>query len=228
VDVPPLLATGDTYVIKKHLSLSDIFGSANEAGFKSGGDSAASDLIYVMASDGSGSYAVYYYQTDSLGFLGGDGWRAAGDQYTDKADVIVGPDDGLLTARTAMGDLSFTLAGSVNVVDHSRDLPAGYSLVSYPFPVDVTLQDSGIYSPSNGYVSGGDSAASDLVYVIKSNGTFDVYYRQTDSLGFLGGDGWREAGDQFTPYDAEVIPSGSSIIIFHTGSGLEWADAKPF
>lgn len=227
-DLTGLASSGDTYTIKKYLSISDVFGAANETGFKSGGDSGASDIIYLMSTDGAGSYATYYYQTDVLGFLGGDGWRAAGDQNTPYDDVVVGPDDGILISRDATGDLTRTLAGSVNVADLNRGLPAGYSLVSYPYPVDVTLDESGIYTASNGYVSGGDSGASDLVYIINSNGTFASYYRQTDVLGFLGGDGWRAAGDQNTVYDDEVIPAGSSVIIFHTGTGLQWADAKPF
>ena len=236
-DLTGLIATGDTFVVKEHMSLADIFGAENDAGLKSGGDSASSDLVYIMSSDGAGTYAVYYYQTDSLGFLGGNGWRVLGDSSTEMSDVVVGPDDGVIVARTAVGDLSFTLAGCVNVVDHQRDLPAGYSLVSYPFPVGVSLDDSGLYSLTNGYVSGGDSASSDLVYLLQGDGSFDIYYRQTDTLGFLGGDGWRKLGDSATDVGADLDPStgeldlittGSSLIVFHRGTGLQWADVKPF
>jgi hypothetical protein len=90
------------------------------------------------------------------------------------------------------------------------------------------LDESNIYTASNGYVSGGDSASSDLVYIINADGTFSVFYRQTDALGFLGGDGWRAAGDNFTDKGSEVIPAGSSLIILHTGAGLQWDDDVPF
>ncbi|MFQ3241819.1 MAG: hypothetical protein ACI9JZ_001508 [Lentimonas sp.] len=227
-DLTGLVSSGDAYVIKKHVTLADVFGAENTAGLKSGGDSASSDLVYVMSSDGLGVYVVYYYQTDSLGFLGGDGWRVLGDSATDMSNVVVGPDDGVIVARKGVGDLSFTVSGSVNGLDHQRGLPAGYSLVSYPFPVDVTLDDSGIYTSTNGYVSGGDSASSDLVYFLQADGSFDIFYRQTDSLGFLGGDGWRLLGDSSTEKGLEVVSAGSSVIIYHTGTGLQWADAKPF
>jgi hypothetical protein len=139
------------------------------------------------------------------------------------------PDEGMLIARSVSGDVDVVLSGSVNVIDHSRALPAGFSLVSYPFPVDVKLNDSGIYSETNGYETGGDSASSDLVYVLQSDGSFNSYYYQTDSLGFLGGNGWRLVGDAFTDVgETYKIPAGSSVIIKHTGSGLLWADAKPF
>jgi hypothetical protein len=228
-DLTGLVGTSARYVVKKHVTLADIFGVDNTAGLKSGGNLSASDLVYIMSSDGAGIYATYYYQTDNLGFLGGTGWRLNGDANTDTSNVIVGPDDGLIIARSDVGDLDIVVSGSVNVINHQRGLPNGFSLVSYPFPVDTTLDDSGIFTPTNGYVSGGNASASDLVYVLKSNGTFETYYRQTDTLGFLGGDGWRLNGDANTERGSSVsISAGSSVIIKHIGTGLLWADLKPF
>jgi hypothetical protein len=93
-DLSGLVASGDSYIIKELMTLADVFGADNSAGLRSGGDAASSDLIYIMSSDGAGVYATYYYQTDSLGFLGGDGWRAFGDPNSDVSDVVIGPDDG--------------------------------------------------------------------------------------------------------------------------------------
>ena len=229
-DMTGLVASGDTYVVKQHVNLAGIFGADNSAGLQSGGDASTSDLIYLMSTDGVGSYSTFYYQTDPFGgALGGDGWRIVGDASTDMSTVSVASDDGLLVARTGVGDLEVVTTGSVNDVDHLRVLPAGYSLVAYPFPVDVSLDESGIYSATNGYVSAGDSAASDEVLVISSNGVFTTYYRQTDPFGgALGGDGWRVVGDASTDQGSTLIPAGSSIVIYHKGSGLNWADTKPF
>jgi uncharacterized protein (TIGR02597 family) len=227
-DLSGRVSSGDSYLVKEHITLADIFGADNSSGLQTGGDSSSSDRIYVMSSDGAGTYATYYYQTDELGFLGGDGWRKPGDSLSDMSDVIVGPDDGMIVARSELGDVEIVVSGSVNLIDHQRGLPAGFSLVSYPFPVDVTFDESGIYSSSNGYVSGGDSSSSDLVYVLGSDGSFQTFYRQTDELGFLGGDGWRTVGDSSTDKGSEVIPANSSLIIKHIGTGLLWADARPF
>lgn len=227
-DLTGLMASGDTFSIKAHTTLADIFGATNSTGLQSGGNASSSDLIYVMSTDGNGTYTTYYYQTDSLGFLGGDGWRTFGDTNTDMSNVAIAPDDGLIISRTESGDLPLVVSGNVKEVKHQRDLPAGYSLVAYPFPVDVTLADSNIYTGSNGYVSGGNGSQSDLVYIISSDGSFTTYYRQTDSLGFLGGDGWRSFGDTNTSRDSVVIPAGSSIIILHRGSGLSWSDELPY
>ena len=122
-----------------------------------------------------------------------------------------------LFKRDASSDISLVVAGTVNTIQHNRTLPQGFSLVSYPFPVDTTLDDSGIYSGSNGYVSGGDANSSDIVYII-SSGSYTSCYRQDDPFdGFFGGDGWRALGDNSTDVGS-TIPVGSAIIIKHTGS----------
>lgn len=223
-------ASGDTYSIRAYSKLADIFGATNTAGLKSGGNASSSDLIYVMSTDGNASYTTYYYQTDNLGgILGGTGWRVLGDNSSDMSSIAIAPDDGLIVSRKASGDLDLVTSGVVKDSKHKRDLPAGYSLIAYPFPVSVTLADSNIYTADNGYVSGGNGSSSDLVYVISSDGSFTTYYRQTDSLGgILGGDGWRVFGDSSTSRDNEPIPAGSSIIILHRGSGLTWSDDLPY
>jgi hypothetical protein len=232
-DLTGFVASGDSYVIKEHITIADIFGADNDAGLTAGSNFASSDLLYIMSSDGAGSFATYYVQDDPtpIGILGGDGWRLVGDSSTDQSNVVVGPDDGLILARSTSGDIDIVVSGSVNVIDHQRGLPSGFSMVSYPYPVDVTLDDSGIYTASNGYISGSNFANSDLVYVLGSDGSYTTYYRQDDPtpIGVLGGDGWRQVGGSSSEdKGSTIIPSGSAIIIKHTGSGLAWSDLKPF
>ena len=43
-----------------------------------------------------------------------------------------------------------------------------------------------------------------------------------------GGTGWRIVGDNSTDQATTAIPAGSAVIISHIGSGLTWADAKPY
>lgn len=230
VDVSSLVSADDQITVKKYTTLSDLFGATNSAGLTSGGDASSSDLIFIMSSDGAGTYGSYYYQDDPFdGFFGGDGWRSLGSNSTDVANLIIAPDDGIIVKRDASSDLSVVVTGTVNTTQHNRTLPQGFSLVSYPFPVATTLDDSGIYSETNGYVSGGDANSSDIVYVLSPDGSYTSYYRQDDPFdGFFGGDGWRALGDNSTDVGSTSIPVGSSIIIKHTGSGLAWIDATPY
>ena len=233
-DLSGLADSGDSYVVKEHVTIADIFGASNEAGLTAGSSFATSDLVYIMSSDGSGAFATYFVQDDPtpFGLFGGDGWRQVGAaNNVDQSNVVIGPDDGLIVARSAAGDIDIVVSGSVNVIDHQRDLPNGFSMVSYPYPVDVTLDESNIYTSDNGYVSGSSFATSDLVYMLGSDGQYTTYYRQDDPtpFGLFGGDGWRQVGAANSEdKGSTVIPAGSAIIIKHTNSGIAWNDQKPF
>jgi hypothetical protein len=224
------ISVDDAVTVKKYSTIADLFGATNSAGLKSGGDANSSDVFYIMSSDGLGTFSTYYYQDDPFdGFFGGDGWRTLGDNSTDVANVIIAPDDGIIVKRDTAGDLSFVVTGTVNETAHNRSLPGGYSLVAYPFPVDTTLNDSGIYSATNGYISGGDANSSDIVYVLSPDGSYASYYRQDDPFdGFFGGDGWRALGNNSTDVGTNVIPAGSAIIVNHTGTGMTWTDDVPY
>lgn len=226
-DLNGIITTGDTYAVKAHLTLADIMGASNEAGLKTSGSSSDSDIIFLMSSIGDGLFSAYYYQTDSFGFFGGTGWRSITDANTPVGNLVIGPDDGIIVSRKGIGDLTTVVSGSVSTVDLNRELPTGFSMISYPFPIDVTLAESGLYSATNGYVSTGSSIDSDNVFVIQPNGQFNSFYRQTDAFGFFGGDGWRTITDPNTPQDDFKILAGSSVIVLHRGTGLAWSDPFP-
>ena len=223
-----IVSADDSITVKKYSTLGDLFGTDNSIGLTSGSNSGNSDLVYIMSSDGSGNYTTLYYQTDLFGFLGGNGWRVVGNAFADASGIILAPDDGVLVYRASAGDLSLVVTGTVSEAPANRALPQGYSLISYPFPTATTLAESGIYESGNGYVSGSNAGNSDLVYVISPDGQFTTYYYQTDLFGFLGGNGWRVVGNAFTDVGSQAIPVGSSLIIYHTGSGLNWSDAVPY
>jgi hypothetical protein len=235
-DVSLLVSTDDAITIKKHSTIGDLFSTDNSIGLTSGTSVTASDIVYIMGGDGSGSYDIYYYQTDPspsfINAFGGSGWRGISSTSVDMASVVIGPDDGVIVKRDAATDISFIVTGTVNINDHRRDLPAGFSLVSYPFPVTTTLDDSGIFSSTNGYVSSTNISASDVVYVLSPDGNFSLYYYQTDPspsfINAFGGSGWRTASDNITDVGSSPIPAGSSLIIYHRGGGLAWTEALPY
>lgn len=237
-DISGLVADGDTIIVKQHSTLGDLLSTDNSIGLTSGASPALSDVVYVMDTDGSASYDIYYYQTDptaaaGINFFGGSGWRKTTDNSTDMSGLVLSPDDGIFVKRDATSDVSFVVTGTVNTIPHRRDLPNGFSLVSYPFPVGTTLNTSGIFSDSNGYITNTSPSTSDNVYVIGLDGGFTVYYYQTDptaaaGINFFGGTGWRLTTDNQTDVGSLTIPQGSSIIVNHRGSGLSWTDALPY
>ena len=82
-----------------------------QLGLTSAADVNSSDVVYVMSSDGAGSYTSYYYQTDPFGgFLGGDGWRILGNSILLICVwVTIAPDDGVIVKRISAGEILVVL-----------------------------------------------------------------------------------------------------------------------
>ena len=218
-----LSLSGVTMEILAHSTLADIFGAENSAGLTSGSNVNLSDRIYIMRADGSGDWDSYYYQTSQRA---GTGWRKLGNTSTDYQGLTLPLDTGLLISRIGNDDLTIYVYGSVKKTgSHMRVLESGYSLLGNPFPIDITLNDSGIYSPDNGYVSSSTPATSDQLFVIDADGNFDSYYYQTSQRA---GTGWRKVGgDSSTDVGTQIIPATSSFYILHRGTGLTWNPSRP-
>ena len=214
---------GVTMEILAHSTLADIFGAENSAGLTSGSSINGSDRIYIMKADGSGGWDSYFYQTNPLA---GTGWRQVGDLSTDYQSLTLPLDTGLLIRRISSDDLTLYVYGSVKKTEsHMRVIDTGYSLLGNPFPVDITLSESGIYTPDNGYVSNPTYTTSDRLFVIDKNGSFESYYYQTNPLA---GTGWRRTGDVITDASTTILPATSSFYILHRGTGLTWNPSRPY
>jgi len=215
-----LLDTNSVISVRKYLQLSDVFGEANEVGLTSGQDSSTSDTVRLTESNGV--LNTYYFQTDSLGFLGGTGWRKEGDVSTDHATKRITPDQSVVVSRLPGGTtLTSIISGSVKMFELPTPIYSGLNAVSSPFPVDVTLGESGLYTGSSdtGLKGGANISSADVVYIYNpsdndpSQARLEKYYYQIDDLGFLGGTGWRKDGDVLTDQSSKVISASTGVII---------------
>jgi uncharacterized protein (TIGR02597 family) len=214
---------GVTVEILAHSTIADIFGAENSAGLTSGSSVNNSDRIYIMQPDGSGGWDSYFYQTNPRG---GNGWRQVGDASTDFQSLTLPLDTGILIRRIGSDDLTLYVYGSVKKTgSHMRVLGPGFSLLGNPFPVDIELGESGLYSADNGYVSTSSHTTSDRLFVIAADGSFDSFYYQTNPRG---GSGWRRTGDSSTDVSSEILPATSSFYIQHRGTGLTWNPSRPY
>jgi len=211
---------GASYSIRKYRTIADVFGADNSAGLKIGGNTNEADVIYKVSGN---TWARYFYQ-EAPGFLGGNGWRKAGDTHTDMSGVAISPDEGLLVRRKDPDDVSITLPGSIKVNDSRTGIFKGYNLVALSYPVDVTLSTLGL----DDLQSGGNTNEADVVYKVSDTGQFERYFLQ-EAPGFLGGNGWRKAGDTHTDQSSLVIPAGSSVIINRrSDTPVDWTVSTPF
>ena len=218
-----LSLSGVTMEILAHSTLADIFGAENSVGLTSGSAVTNSDRIYIMKADGSGGWDSYFYQTNPRT---GSGWRQAGDSSTDFQSLTLPLDTGLLIRRIGNDDLTMYVYGSVKKTEsHMRVLGPGFSLLGNPFPVDIQLGESGLYSADNGYVSKSTHTTSDRLFVIAADGSFDSFYYQTNPRG---GTGWRRTGDTTTDVSTAILPATSSFYVQHRGTGLTWNPNRPY
>lgn len=216
---------GASYAIRKFRTISDVFGADNSAQLGSGSSATASDVVYkVGVENNQVVWQRYYYQTAPV-FAGGNGWRKAGDNQTDMANVAIFPDEGLLVRRRAASDISITLPGSIKTHNSRTALVQGFNLVSLSYPVDVTLDSLGLDSK---LTAGSSATSADVIYMVTNEGQFERYYYQSAPV-FAGGNGWRKAGDNATDQAAATVPAGSSIIVLRRdASGIDWSTNKPF
>ena len=221
---------GASYTVRKNRTLGDIFGDANEAGLTAGSSSSA-DIIYKVGVDGNGSLAwqIYYYQEAPI-FAGGNGWRQLGKSGSaDMKDVGVFPDEGLIIKRRSGSDVSVTLTGSVKTSNSRTSIQTGFNLVSLSYPVDVSLDNLGLYNADGSLLTAGSTSTADRIYYVNDAGQFDIFYYQQAPI-FAGGNGWRKLGaSASTDQKDSIIPAGRSIVVLRRDtSAIDWATNVPF
>ena len=221
---------GASYTVRKCRTLGDIFGDANEAGLTAGSSSTA-DIIYKVGVDGDGNLAwqIYYYQQAPI-FAGGNGWRQLGKSGSaDMKDVGVFPDEGLIIKRRSGPDVSVTLTGSVKTSNSLTAIKTGFNLVSLSYPVDVTLENLGLYNADGSLLTAGSTSTADRIYYVNDAGQFDIFYYQQAPI-FAGGNGWRKLGaSASTDQKDSVVPAGRSIVVLRrSDTAIDWATNVPF
>ena len=188
------------------------------------------DYLCLLANTGGDhkhlNKSLVVVPTNTPGISFSEKLNKLGMRSSDTAQIFF--DDVRVPQINRIGDEDLTLYvyGSVKKTDtHMRVLGPGFSLLGNPFPVDIQLGESGIYSADNGYVSTSSPSTSDLLFVIAADGTFDSYFYLTSPRG---GSGWRKVGDSSTDVSTQILPAASSFYIQHRGTGLTWNPSRPY
>lgn len=203
-DLPAGLAAPFSFKVRKHWTLSSVFGTGSSLVLNPG-DSSTADQVLVYA---GGSYLQYFYQT-------GTGWREASAGATDQADTPLYPDDALIINRKQGTPVNVVLMGAVKMGQTSFPINPGTNIVGNPCAAEMTLNSCGLLA--SGFTSG-DGSTSDQVLFFNGTG-YDVYYYQSGGFGT----GWRKATDPGTDAGGKAIPVGSAVIIKRSGaSGFDW------
>lgn len=200
-----------SFRIRKHWTLSSLFGATNQGGLFPGSNSTA-DQVQLL-DPATGGFETYFY---SSGGKPGIGWRKIGGGSSDQKDQVIYPDEGIVFQRQQVNPVSLVVMGSVKTGKTSTPIAAGINVVGNMYAASLTLNDSGLASSG---ISQGSSATADLVMLFNGSG-YDSYYY---SSGGKPGVGWRMVGGGSTDASGVLIPVGAAVVIQRNGStGFNW------
>ena len=210
-----LVGSGATIEIRKHRTLSDVFGGAS-------GTASANDVLLakgtvlssadnVMVYEG-GSYKDFFYSSSALR----PGWRdAVGAVATDRP---IYPSQGMIIARKTNSDLNVVVVGTVKTGVSAIDLDAGYTLINLPAPADATLPSifggaSGAANATDVKIAKGSVLSSaDNILIAGPTGNFETYYYSSSTLR----PGWRNSTGVAS---STVNISGGAAILIKKAAG---------
>ena len=167
------------------------------------------DMVQLMNSDGTWGNAYYYLTMDGTGYVE-DGWYkddGGAEAVTDEDVIKIGQS----FIVTSSSDFDFTFAGEVITGKPEVTIPAGFSIVGNPTPVEVKISGIEVIDCLGG---GGDVGQK-----MNADGTWgDAYYYLTmDGTGYVE-DGWyKDDGGAEAVTDEDILAAGDAMIFTATG-----------
>lgn len=160
----PALDSGTRFVLRKDHTLASLFGDGASISLQAGSSTANSDVISVM--DSQGVLKRYFYQS-------GYGWRSEsnrGASGTNRANVRVSLGTGFAIAPKATKTIY--LGGEYRGTRSRISIPSTAAIVANPYPVAVSLNNSGLAS----YLTKASSAANADSIRFLENGRYVPYH----------------------------------------------------
>lgn len=210
------IGAGASARIRKHRTLVDVFGGASGTTgdttvvLGKGANSGVADNILLKE---GGVDKTFFYSTSALR----PGWRDSA--LNASADRPIYPNQGIVVARRANSNLSYTLVGEVKSGVSFYDLPQGFNAITYPIPADATLPQ--IFGGSSGttgatdvkIAKGANSGTSDNVLIAQANGTYITYFYSTSALR----PGWRDVA--LNSASNVVVPGNAAVFVKKLANG---------
>jgi hypothetical protein len=197
----PAVSPGTAYVVRRHLSLEDRFGPANEAGLASGPNAAVSDQVMFWDAPSQSTDAFFFKDNG-----GPVGWRDSSDTFAAAAEAIR-PYEGVIVDRLAGGALTVHVQTQVHDNELVVPLHEGFNVVGAQTVSGGTLGASGLEDAVDG---GLNPSSADSVYrVDPTTGAFSLFF-YLDVAG-TADDQWVAA--DYGDASAEPLPAGEAVLV---------------
>lgn len=212
-DLQGQVNVGDTYQIRKHLTLAEVLGSNNEAGLLGGNSPAGADDV-VLLNARSQSLELYFY----CNVPGYTGWYR-GD-FQPAGNAVVYPEQALVVNRKAAGTTTCYLDGVSKSGRTVVPVWPGLNLVgTLTSAQSFTLAQLNLYTgnPATGIAGGSNPAAADDLVIPTGSGLALYFY--CNIPGYIG---WYNGG--FNRADTVVIPPQAAFYIKRKApnAGFNW------
>jgi hypothetical protein len=214
-EIQRALRRGESYRVRKHTTVAEIFGSANDVGLRAGNNSAAADDILLFLPDLQRTMTVFYANVPGF-----EGWYRA--DYTPASDQVLYPDQGLIVQRKTQGDLVVYRSGPAAQGLNFVPILPGFNLVGTGTAVrNLTLAEMNLVSGTSetGLRSGRNSVEADNLVVFNPDGSTTTFFH----VNLPGFEGWYTS--TYAPANEMVIPAGSAFFLRRKapGEAFEWS-----
>lgn len=213
--------TGDLLRIRKELTIDDLFGATNAAGFLASDDPTTADEILIY--DGANSLSYFYFPGNLTGNAAG--WYSSG-AFTPAGNVVIGLHQGVVVKRKAAAALAFTANGVVKTGDTIFPVVTGLNVLGTASATGLTLATSGLYtgSATTGMKPSSDPTTADEVTIYAAGGPVKYFYYTGNASNPAG---WYTSGS-FAQSGPVALPPGAAFVLNRKGGpSFNWSLPSP-
>jgi len=205
--IPADLAGGaPTFVIRPHVTISQVFGVGATATLTGTGSSGTADQI-IFFENGTFSKIVWYFKSGVNDF-----WRSGVSNFNDEPIL---PGTGILIKRSSPTPLTVSMTGNVRTNHFAQPLKQGWNFICEPRPVDCSpVQRAMLDTDAQGnWVGTGSQGTADQLVKFASGAFSDItwYYKSGSN------NSWRN-GATLVNNDTSVLSGTGAVLLLKRNS----------
>lgn len=213
--LPEGVTVGDSFKVRKHTTIADIFGPNNETGLQAGLNSSQADNILLSIPETQDSVTLFY-----ANIPGFEGWYRF--DYFEASKTVVYPEQAFIIRRRGAEDLTLLTDGVAKQGPTRFPIFPGYNLINTAKQNGgMTLNELGLFTgdADTGLAPGRNANEADNVVLILPDQTSAIYFY----FNLPGFTGWYDFS--YNPADQTVIEANTAFFIHRKSQRpmFQWA-----